>query len=291
MTNRTQLKGIFLLLVTAFIWGSAFVAQSEGGDALGAYTFNGTRFLMGGILLIPVLFLFKRRVHLNRKLLTGGISCGLALMIASNFQQVGITLGTPAGKAGFLTACYIVFVPILGLFLGKRCSFIVWLAVAITLAGLFLLCISEDFSLSFTDSLLLVCAFCFAIQILLVDHFVVDEDPLALSIIEFLTCGILTMIPAFILEIIPNPSGMMQAFCSFDAWIPLLYAAVMSTGVAYTLQIFAQRYVHPTLASLLMSLESVFAVLAGWVILGEGLTVREGIGCVLIFIAILLAQI
>lgn len=299
-TNKQKRTGALLLTLGAFIWGVAFVAQSEGGDAVGPYTFNGTRFLMGGLALLPVLILSTREErkiydetnHHNPKILwIGGIACGLALTVASNLQQVGITLGTPAGKAGFLTACYIVLVPIAGLFLGRKCPARIWLAVAVTLVGLYLLCMSESLSLSGSDLLLLASAAGFTVQILLIDRYAPECNPIALSIIEFLSCGLLTMIPAFVLEILPDPAGMLAAFQTQEAWIPLLYAGLLSTGVSYTFQIIGQKSVHPTVASLLMSLESVFAVLAGWVILGERLSPREELGCVLIFIAILIAQL
>ena len=299
-TNRQQRTGALLLTLGAFIWGVAFVAQSEGGDAIGPYTFNGTRFIIGGLVLLPVLALTTReerkiyggKVLYGSKILwIGGIACGVALTIASNLQQVGITLGTPAGKAGFLTACYIILVPIAGLFLGRKCPARVWLAVAITLVGLYLLCMSESLTLSGSDLLLLASAVGFTLQILLVDYYAPQCNPIALSILEFLTCGILTMLPALAFEIIPDPSGMLASFQTKEAWIPLLYAGLLSTGVSYTFQIIGQKSVHPTIASLLMSLESVFAVLAGWVLLGEHLTMREGFGCVLIFVAIILAQL
>ena len=299
-TNRQKRTGALLLTLGAFIWGVAFVAQSEGGDAIGPYTFNGTRFIMGGLVLLPVLALTAKedkKIYGDRSrrnssiLLQGGIACGIALTIASNLQQVGITLGTPAGKAGFLTACYIVLVPIAGLFLGCKCPARIWLAVAITLVGLYLLCMSESLALSGPDLLLLASAAGFTLQILLIDHYAPQCNPIALSVIEFLTCGILTMIPALVLEIIPDPVGMLASFHTREAWIPLLYAGLLSTGVSYTFQIIGQKSVHPTIASLLMSLESVFAVLAGWALLGEHMTLREGLGCLLIFVAIILAQL
>ena len=300
--KRFRSSGSILLALAAFIWGIAFVAQRKGGDIIGPFTFNGTRFLMGGIALLPVLNLAlkeenraysKASMPKNDKhtLFTGGIVCGIALFAASNLQQVGITLGSPAGKAGFLTACYIILVPLAGLFIGKRVSLRVWLAVAITLAGLYLLCLSESLKISRPDLLILASALCFSIQILSIDHFVKAVNPIALSVIEFIVCGLLTMIPALIFEILPDPAGMAMAFSNKDAWIPLLYTGLLSTGVSYTLQIVGQKSVHPTIASLIMSLESVFAVLAGWAILGETLTLREGLGCVLIFAAIILAQI
>ena len=200
-------------------------------------------------------------------------------------------MGAAAGKAGFLTACYIVLVPILGIFLGKRCPLKVWLAVALTLLGLYLLCLSDSFSLDRADLLVLLSAFFFSIQILLIDHLASNMNAVELSCIEFFTCGLLSALPALCLEILPHPTGMLSAFGSSEAWTPLLYTGICSTGIAYTLQIVGQTYVHPTIASLLMSFESVFAVLAGWALLGEHLSMREGVGCILIFVAVMLAQL
>lgn len=300
--KRFRPSGSFMLALAAFIWGIAFVAQRKGGDLIGPFTFNGTRFLIGGMVLLPVLKLAlneEKRAYADyqalktnrRMLLTGGFACGSSLFAASNLQQLGITFGTSAGKAGFLTACYIVFVPLAGLFLGKKVKLKVWAAVAITLAGLYLLCLSETFFFSKSDLLVLASALCFTVQILAIDHFVRFINPIALSVTEFIICGLLTMIPAMLFEIIPDPLGTLDNFSDINSWIPLLYVGLLSTGVSYTLQIVGQKSVHPTIASLLMSLESVFAVLAGWAIMGETLTLREGIGCVLIFAAIILAQL
>ena len=301
-------RNSFLLVLAAFIWGIAFVAQSTGGDAVGPYTFNCIRSVIGGLVLVPVIRL-SDRLHWSRKkpvsredrrvLLTGGIACGIALSIASNLQQVGITMGSPVGKAGFITACYMLIVPILGLFLKKKCGWNVWSGIVIAIVGLYLLCIQGNFSIQFSDFLLMLCALSFAVQILIVDHYADMVDGVRMACIEFLVCGIVSAIPMFFVDMGISVSGLsvsaisewVAAFADPYAWIPILYAGALSCGVAYTLQIIGQRGMNPTVASLLMSLESVFSVLAGWGLLGEALSGREISGCVLIFIAVILAQL
>ena len=308
--QQIPLKNSLILLLTAAIWGIAFVAQSEGGDAVGAFTFNATRSLIGSLVLIPVIFLLGRlnpsddtansqseispvagtsagsKGNLftrNRTLILGGISCGICLCLASNFQQLGI-MYTSVGKAGFITACYIVIVPILGLFMKKKCSPFIWAAVALALVGLYLLCITDGFSIGKGDILVLICAFLFSLHILVIDYFSPKVDGVKMSCIQFLVCGILTAIPALIFE---HPQ-----LSSFQgAWGSILYAGVMSCGVAYTLQIVGQKNMNPTVASLILSLESCISVLAGWIILGQKLSVKEIIGCVVMFCAIVLAQL
>ncbi len=301
--NTKKIRNSCLLVLTALIWGVAFVAQSTGGDAIGPYMFNGIRSMIGGLVLIPVIVVLDR-LHLTqrkpvtredkRRLLIGGTACGIALCLATNVQQVGIYLGASSGKAGFLTACYILLVPILGIFLKKKCGWNIWVGVVITLAGLYLLCMKDSFSLEFCDVLILSCALCFSVQILLVDHFSPLVDGVRLSCIQFLVCGIITAVPALIFDL-PRTGAefgaWLEIFASMDAWIPILYAGIMSCGVAYTLQIVGQDGLNPTVASLLMSLESVFAALAGWLILGETMGGREIAGCGLIFAAIVLAQV
>ena len=290
-----------LLVLTALIWGIAFVAQSEGGDAVGPYSFNCVRSLIGAGCLMPVIALLDRlgfskppQTREEKKtLLIGGICCGTALCIASNLQQLGINLGTAAGKAGFLTACYILIVPVLGLFFHKKCGWNIWLGVLITVVGLYLLCMNGSFSLQFSDTLLLICAVCFAGHIMVIDHFSPLVDGVRMSCIQFAVAGVLSSIPMLISDVsgAGGFAGWSAQFASWNAWIPILYAGVMSSGVAYTLQIIGQVGVNPTVASMLMSLESVFSVLAGWVLLGQALSARELLGCVLIFAAILLAQL
>lgn len=300
--NSMKKRNSFLLILTAFIWGVAFVAQRVGGETIGPYTFNFLRFLMGAAVLLPVIKMMdlkhvskKPQDKSSRKLLwIGGCSCGLVLFIAANLQQLGLYYGTTAGKAGFLTACYIVLVPILGIFLRKKCSWNIWVGVAITLVGLYFLCMNGSFSLQFSDILVLICAFVFAIHILVIDHFSPLVDGVRMSCIQFLVAGILSCIPAFFVDMQHSVPGIIlqaSAFTEWQAWIPLLYAGILSCGVAYTLQIIGQKGLNPTVASLLMSLESVFSVLAGVVILHESLSRREFLGCVMIFVAVILAQI
>lgn len=296
-------RNSILLILTAFIWGVAFVAQSEGGDAVGPYTFNCIRSLIGSAVLLPVIAILdkmkltKRRPSTGKErntLLAGGISCGVILCIASNLQQMGLYYGTSAGKAGFLTACYILLVPVLGLFLKKKCSLNIWIGVAVTLAGLYLLCMDDSFSIRFSDILLLLCALVFAVHILVIDHFSPLVDGVRMSCIQFFTAGVLSMIPMFFMDMKHSLSGIGEwapALTTADSWIPILYAGILSCGVAYTLQIVGQQGVNPTVASLLLSLESVFSVIAGWVILGEKMGGRELLGCALIFTAVILAQL
>ena len=292
-----QMKNSLLLLLTAFIWGVAFVAQSVGGEAVGCFTFNGVRSLIGAVVLLPVIYFldvqkkkelgeekFLEQKDDKKTLLLGGICCGVMLCIASNFQQFGISF-TTVGKAGFITAMYILIVPILGLFMKKKVGIKVWLGVVLATIGLYMLCMtSESFSLSKGDFLVLICAGFFSLHILIIDYFSPKVDGVRMSCIQFFVCGVISTAIAFIFE---NPS--FSAILS--GWLPILYAGVLSCGVAYTLQIVGQKNMDPTVASLILSLESVFSVLAGWVILHQTLSVRELFGCVLMFLAIILAQL
>lgn len=294
-------KNAILLVVTAFIWGTAFVAQSVGMDYLGPFTFNGVRSLIGGIALLPCIWFLERingknetgkkdggenkakSVPSGRKdLMAGGIACGMMLFGASSLQQIGIQY-TTAGKAGFITAFYIVIVPVLGIFLRKKIGWKVWSAVAVALAGLYFLCITERFTIGKGDILIFLCALVFSLHILVIDYFSPKVDGVKMSCIQFFVCGIASLPFMFALET-PKIGAMIAG------WMPLLYAGVLSCGVAYTLQIIGQKNVNPAVASLILSLESCFSVLAGWVVLGERLSVRESVGCVLMFAAIILAQ-
>nr|WP_291233789.1 DMT family transporter [Frisingicoccus sp.] len=291
-------KNTFLLLLTAFIWGVAFVAQSVGMDYVGPLTFNAVRFIIGAIFLIPcIAFLDKLKEKENQAagkntpaapqnkkvLITGGICCGIAIAAASTLQQYGIAY-TTVGKAGFITALYIVIVPILGIFLKKKPRLIIWFSVLLALVGLYFLCMTDSLSFSKGDTLVLLCAFVFSLHIMIIDHFSPMVDGVRMSCIQFAVAGILCGIPALIFEH-PTFSSLIAA------WAPVLYAGILSCGVAYTLQIVAQKNYDPTVASLLLSLESVFSVLAGWVILHQSLSPREIFGCVLVFIAIILVQL
>lgn len=298
----TNLWYTLLLVLTAAIWGSGFVAQIEG-NAFGPFTFSCIRcFIAAGFLalIFKILDIFgksPRRPHnCEERILhwKAGFFCGLALCTAMNLQQLGMFLGTPAGKAGFLTACYIVLVPIVSLFIGKKTSIKTWLCVVITTFGLYLLCIKDDFSLELSDGVSLLCALAFSIHILVIDKFVNRVDPIRVSAIQFLTIGVLTA-PLMIVFDMKFPvmefSTIAAALVNPRAVAGLCFAAFCSSGIAYTLQIVAQDKVKPTIASLTMSLESVFAVLAGWAILGEQLSAREICGCAIMMVAIVFAQI
>lgn len=289
--KKTNFRSSLLLFLTAVIWGVAFVAQSAGMDYVGPFTFNAVRSLIGGVVLIPCIFLLNRgrqtapeQTPQERKtLLTGGLWCGFFLAVASSFQQFGIQY-TSVGKAGFITALYILLVPLLGRLLGKRIGWRVWTAVGIAVIGMYLLCVTEGFSIAFGDLLVMVCALLFAVHILVVDHFSPRVDGVKLSCIQFFTCGALCAAGMLLFEH-PSPSQIL------DAWMPILYAGVMSCGVAYTFQILGQRDTDPTIASLILSLESVVSVLAGWLLLHQALSPRELAGCALVFCAIILAQL
>lgn len=293
--KKGQMRNSLLLLLTATIWGVAFVAQSVGMDYVGPFTFNSVRSIIGGLVLIPCIFILNKVNGKEEKtpdkdpkqerkdLLLGGILCGIFLCAASNFQQIGI-MYTSVGKAGFITACYIVLVPILGMFFGKKTRLTIWVSVALAVAGLYLLCMTESFNVGKGDLFVLCCAFLFACHILVIDHFAPKVDGVKMSCIQFLVCGILSAVPMFLLEH-PTLSGL------FQAWMPILYAGVMSCGVAYTLQIIGQKNMNPTVASLILSLESCISVLAGWLLLHQKLSVRELLGCVVMFAAILIAQL
>lgn len=293
MMKNFNWKNPAMLLLAAFIWGSAFVAQSVGMDYVEPFTFNFVRNIIGGCVLIPCIYLLGRlkspeeralAAQMDRKtLLTGGVSCGVILFLASNAQQIGIQY-TSVGKAGFITALYIVIVPILGIFLKRRCGWKVWVSVVIALVGFYLLCMVGGFSLERGDIWLLACAVLFSFHILVIDHFSPMVDGVKMSCIQFFTCGLLSGIATMIAET-PDITNILAA------WGPILYAGVLSSGVAYTLQIVGQKNYNPTVATLLLSLESVFSVLTGWAVLHQKLSARELSGCVLIFIAVILAQL
>ena len=285
--NTTQVKKSLILLLTATIWGTAFVAQSVGMDYVEPFTFTFARSIVGGIVLIPVIWFFsrgKKRPMLTKAELIGGVCCGLALCAASNFQQIGI-VHTTVGKAGFITALYVVIVPILGIFLKKKASFVVWISVGLSVIGLYLLCMTGDsLRLAYGDFLVLICALLFSVHIMIIDYFSPKGDGVRISCVQFFVCGIVSgMIMLFVEE--PSVRNMMAAK------MPILYAGVLSSGVAYTLQIVGQKDMNPTVASLILCLESVISALAGWVILDEALSPRELFGCLLMFVAIVLAQV
>jgi len=283
-----RLKGNLMLLLTAFIWGIAFVAQSVGMDYVGPFTFNCVRCLIGGAFLIPCIGLLDRivgkpEIQNKKQLLTGGICCGCALFAGSTLQQIGIQY-TTAGKAGFITALYIVLVPLMGFFIGKMIGKKVWISVALAAIGMYFLCVNEEFHIGKGELFVFGCALAFTVHILVIDYFSGKADGVRMSCIQFWVCGILSGGGMLITEQPSVPSIV-------SAWLPICYAGILSCGVAYTLQIVAQKDTDPVIASLLLSLESVFSVLAGWVILGEVLTIKELFGCLLVFGAIILSQL
>lgn len=291
--NRFVLRQSLLLFLTAVIWGVAFVAQSVGMDYVEPFTFNAVRNGIGAVVLLPCIGLLNRlkvrdkseTVKAQKKtLITGGILCGVLLFIGSNLQQFGIQY-TTVGKAGFITAMYIVLVPVFGIFLHKKAGIKIWAAVALAVAGLYLLCMTEGaFKLQTGDLLVLAGAVGFTFHILVIDYYSPRADGVKLSCIQFLTCAVLSAVGMLLFEE-PKLSQILAA------WLPILYAGVMSCGVAYTLQIIGQKGMNPTVASLILSLESVVSLLAGWVILGQKLSGRELLGCALAFAAIIIVQL
>ncbi|MBR5536344.1 MAG: DMT family transporter [Clostridia bacterium] len=292
-----KMRGNLMLLLTALIWGTAFVAQSAGMEHVQPFTYNGIRTLIGGLVLIPVIVLFdimkpasermssETQKATNKRSLIGGVFCGVVLCVASSFQQFGVSM-TTAGKAGFITALYIVIVPLMGVFIKKKVPKIIWLCVAIAVAGFYFLCVKEGFSVGTGDLLVLVCAVFFSAHIMVIDHFTDSGvNGVLMSCVQFLVAGTISILLMLIFEE-PTLTNIWAARGS------ILYAGIMSCGVAYTLQILGQRDTDdPTIATLLMSLESVFAALSGWLLLHERLSLKELAGCALVFIAVILAQI
>ena len=298
MTGYT-LRQSCILFLTALIWGVAFVAQSAGMEYLGPFTYNGVRSVLGGLVLLPCIALLGRIQGQSgaetgsvqgqsgaagrKQLLTGGLCCGIVLFVASNFQQFGIQY-TTVGKAGFITAMYIVIVPLLGLLVHRKVGLQVWIGVLFGIAGLYLLCMKDSFRLEKGDALVLVCAFIFSLHILVIDHFSQKVDGVKMSCIQFWVCGILSLLCSFVFET-PNLQNILAA------WMPVCYGGILSCGVAYTLQIIGQKGMNPTVASLILSLESVVAVVAGFLILGQSLSRRELFGCLMMVLAIVSAQL
>ena len=286
--KKEQLKGTIQLLLATLIWGCAFVAQSVGMDHLGPMSFQAIRSALAVVALLPVIFLMDREpaAYIPKWKAKGlwktGILCGLALFVAQGSQQVGL-LYTEPGKAGFITAMYIVLVPVLGLFLRRKCGLRVWISVALAVAGLYLLSCVGVTKVNIGDILILGAAGAFAVQIVLIDNLAQRLDGLRLNCIQFAVVTVLFAIAAAFTET-PTVQGVL------DCAIPLLYTGVLSSGAAFTLQILGQQHLPPEPASLIMSLESVFAVLAGWVLLGQTLRPVEFLGCVLVFAGVILSQ-
>ena len=290
---KQQIKSSLILLLTATIWGVAFVAQSVGMEYIGPFTFNAIRCVLGGLVLIPVILVLKKKKETGaenqekedkKTLWAGGIACGVILCIASNLQQFGI-MEASVGKSGFFTALYIVMIPVIGIFIGQRPGIKLWFCVALAVVGMYLLCMKDgSFTIERADIMLLLCALAFSFHILVVDYFSPKVDGVKMSCIQFFVCGVLSAVGMLFTET-PDISNIQAA------WLPLLYAGLLSCGVGYTLQIVGQKGINPVIASLIMSLESVISALAGWVILGQVLSPKEILGCVLMFVAIIITQI
>lgn len=290
---KQQIKSSLILLLTATIWGVAFVAQSVGMEYIGPFTFNAIRCVLGGLVLIPVILVLKKKKETGaenqekedkKTLWAGGIACGVILCIASNLQQFGI-MEASVGKSGFFTALYIVMIPVIGIFIGKRPGIKLWFCVALAVVGMYLLCMKDgSFTIERADIMLLLCALAFSFHILVVDYFSPKVDGVKMSCIQFFVCGVLSAVGMLFTET-PDISNIQAA------WLPLLYAGLLSCGVGYTLQIVGQKGINPIIASLIMSLESVISALAGWVILGQVLSPKEILGCILMFVAIIITQI
>lgn len=294
---RTQTRNSLLLMLCALIWGMAFVAQSVG-SGMGAYTFLAGRSWLAVLVLLPTVLVFDALQHRQgkpdgkpktpqerRHLLKAGAVCGTLLFAASAAQQIAITIDPSTAKAGFLTAMYVVLVPVFGLALGRRGSVRLWVSMCIAVGGLYLLCMQNGFgSVQFSDLILMLCAVLFAFQIMAVDHYAPQVDGVRLSFWQFVTVALESTLMAFLFE---TPT-----IADFSAnALPILYCGVFSSGVAYTLQILGQRDLNPAIASLIMCLESVFSAVGGWIILSQSLSLRESAGCVLIFAAVVLAQL
>ncbi len=285
-----EIRAVFILLLTAAIWGFAFVAQRVGMDHVGAFTFNGIRFALGSISLLPVIYFFDRKEKSeNEELdadfkttLKAGMMAGSVLFLAASFQQVGL-IYTTAGKAGFITSLYIVLVPILGIFLKQKTHVTTWIGAITAAVGLYFLSINEDFTIQFGDLLQTIGAFFWASHILLIDRFVKNVDAIKLSSAQFATCSVLSLITAFIFEDV-NLAGIV------DALVPLLYGGIMSAGVAYTLQAVGQKHAKPSHAAIALSMEAVFAALGGMLLLNETLPLRGYLGCALMLAGMLITQ-
>lgn len=289
-----RLQGTLILALTAIIWGISFVSQSVGMEVIEPNTFNGIRTLLGCVSLLPIIAVRGATIKRDateqelkdekKNLIKGGIACGIFLCLASTVQTYGLKF-TTAGKSGFITAMYMIIVPIISVFLGKKIRPMVFAGVAVALTGLYFLCLGGGGgAMNRGDAITLVCALLFAFHILTVDHFSPKVDGVKLSCLQFLVAGTLNIIAMFIFEK-PVMADIMK--CT----VPILYSGLMSCGVAYTLQIIGQKYAEPTVASIVMSMESVFSALAGWVILGQGMSGKELFGCVLAFGAIVLVQL
>lgn len=295
MMMKGKSYGVAMLTCATFIWGTSLVAQSIGMQHMGPFAFNAIRFLIGGISVLAfVLFraVIRGKNHStaipgssptnSRRLLHGSIACGVTLFVTASFQQIGICY-TSVGKAGFVTALYIIIVPVFGLLLGRKIPFSLFICAMMAMTGMYLLCINESFTLNKGDIYIFLCAVTTAMHILLIGHFSLLTDGVKLSCAQFFVCGVLSAVCAGAAESV-------HFTAVISGWAPILYTGVLSCAIAYTFQTLGQREISPVVTSIILSLEAVFAAFSGWLILGENLSIKEISGCVLIFVAIVMAQ-
>ena len=293
-SSEKKILGFFLLFLTALIWGVAFVAQSVGMDHIGPYTFNTGRLLLGTVVTMPwaIMELKKQKnveeekeVYIRKRnsSVIGAAFCAVVFFLAVNLQQFAL-IGSSVANVSFITTLYILIIPIIGMFLGKKHGLSIWIAIAIAVVGMYLLCIKEGLVLEMGDILAFFCAVMFALQILIVDHYVPKSYVIVLSCTQNLFAGLISFVFMLIFEGV-NLEGIKTA------WLPLAYTGILSTGLAYTTQMLGQKYLKPTVASLIMSLESVIAAIAAWLIIGQALSLREMLGCALVFVGVIIAQI
>lgn len=293
-SSEKKILGFFLLFLTALIWGVAFVAQSVGMDHIGPYTFNTGRLLLGTAVTMPwaIMELKKQKnveeekeVYIRKRnsSVIGAAFCAVVFFLAVNLQQFAL-ISSSVANVSFITTLYILIIPIIGMFLGKKHGLSIWIAIAIAVVGMYLLCIKEGLVLEMGDILAFICAVMFALQILIVDHYVPKSYVIVLSCTQNLFAGLISFVFMLIFEGV-NLEGIKTA------WLPLAYTGILSTGLAYTTQMLGQKYLKPTVASLIMSLESVIAAIAAWLIIGQALSLREMLGCALVFVGVIIAQI
>ncbi len=281
---NTKTRSVFILFITAIIWGFAFVAQRVGGNSTGCFTYNAIRFMLGALSLIPVMMIFEKKpLDLERKknTLLPGILCGVILFTASTLQQYGVMLTDYAGKAGFITDFYIILVPIIGIFLHKKTTMNAWIGACVALVGFYLLCIHGSVAINFGDFLIFLCAVFFAVHILVIDHFVNSIYAIRFSFIQFIVCSILSFVGMFLFERIPLVNIQ-------EAIIPILYGGIMSVGVGYTTQTLGQIGLDSTTSAIILSSESVFCTLGSALLLHEVMSLESYLGCALIFLGIIL---
>lgn len=293
-SSEKKILGFFLLFLTALIWGVAFVAQSVGMDHIGPYTFNTGRLLLGALVTMPwaIMELKKQKnaeeekeVYIRKRnsSVIGAAFCAVVFFLAVNLQQFAL-IGSSVANVSFITTLYILIIPIIGMFLGKKHGLSIWIAIAIAVVGMYLLCIKEGLVLEMGDILAFICAVMFALQILIVDHYVPKSYVIVLSCAQNLFAGLISLVFMLVFEGV-NLEGIKTV------WLPLAYTGILSTGLAYTTQMLGQKYLKPTVASLIMSLESVIAAIAAWLIIGQALSLREMLGCALVFVGVIIAQI